>query len=296
MSLIPFTRSEASGGQRIEKWNTYHSFLAKRAGDVEDHCALLCSLLLGFGLDAYVAIGKVGKDTHCWVLTCTEERVVEFWETSTGQRMRFDDDRASKFYTSISCVFTINKFYANIQAEDRVSHVFYDFDNTRHWKALDVEKIKEIGAWNYTFPLRVMSEPSAENIEKKVKDKIAQHRMNVLLVKTIFDEALECILSPALANYELERLSGLTFGNEDFKSAITRIIPHGHTFKAFPIQTQSIDEDKIFLRVLHNEVGKDILETVGDCVRFAVRVKVVNYPESILTVWTIIAVRYSEVS
>ena len=38
-------------------WNRFHTFLVQKYGDVEDHCNLLCSLLLGFGLDAYVCIG-----------------------------------------------------------------------------------------------------------------------------------------------------------------------------------------------------------------------------------------------
>jgi hypothetical protein len=33
--------------------------LLKRQGDVEDHAILLCSLLLGWGLDAWVAYGTI---------------------------------------------------------------------------------------------------------------------------------------------------------------------------------------------------------------------------------------------
>ena len=46
-----------------------------RKGDCEDHAVLLCSLLLGFGLDAYVCIvGTVidnneNERDHLWVLT-----------------------------------------------------------------------------------------------------------------------------------------------------------------------------------------------------------------------------------
>ena len=33
------------------------AFISRRRGDVEPHAYLLCSLLLGFGLDAYVVLG-----------------------------------------------------------------------------------------------------------------------------------------------------------------------------------------------------------------------------------------------
>ena len=67
-------------------------------GDCEDHATLLCSLLLGYGMDAYVAIGtrldKKGVDSdHVWVLTrdgvtTAGSVAVTFWESLTGQRVQ----------------------------------------------------------------------------------------------------------------------------------------------------------------------------------------------------------------
>ena len=56
--------------------------------DVEDHCCLLCSLLLGYGLEAYVCVGsKTQGLAHCWVVTVGGEGGrVTFWESLTGQR------------------------------------------------------------------------------------------------------------------------------------------------------------------------------------------------------------------
>ena len=83
----------------MEVWNHFHTFLSLGRGDCEDHAILLCSLLLGFGLDAYVCVGAVRESTgatrdHVWVITrsrrgssssSSRTRVV-FWETLTGQR------------------------------------------------------------------------------------------------------------------------------------------------------------------------------------------------------------------
>ena len=57
--LIPYEKDVSLGGDRTETWNSLFSFLCKKRGDVEDHATLLCSLLLGFGLDAYCCIGTV---------------------------------------------------------------------------------------------------------------------------------------------------------------------------------------------------------------------------------------------
>lgn len=55
--------------------------------DCEDHAILLCSLLLGFGLDAYVCVGTKSKGAvHAWVVTISIEGTVVFWESLNGHR------------------------------------------------------------------------------------------------------------------------------------------------------------------------------------------------------------------
>lgn len=57
------------------------------AQDCEDHAVLLCSLLLGFGLDAYVCCGTKAKGAvHCWVMTLSTDGLVTFWESLNGHR------------------------------------------------------------------------------------------------------------------------------------------------------------------------------------------------------------------
>lgn len=56
-------------------------------GDCEDHANLLCSLLLGFGLEAFVCVGTKGKGVpHTWVMTLGTDGTVTFWESLTGHR------------------------------------------------------------------------------------------------------------------------------------------------------------------------------------------------------------------
>ncbi|CAM9681247.1 unnamed protein product [Ascophyllum nodosum] len=117
ISLLPFQRRPCVGEQHVQSWNSPHSFLAAGRGDASDHVLLLCSLLLGFGLDAFVCIGRVhsaeetegeetylkgrdleaggnktrqGEETeHIWVCTFSGPRSNKkafFWETLTGQR------------------------------------------------------------------------------------------------------------------------------------------------------------------------------------------------------------------
>lgn len=61
VSLLPFQRRPSVGEQRVQSWNSPHAFLAAGRGDASDHALLLCSLLLGFGLDAFVCVGHVHR-------------------------------------------------------------------------------------------------------------------------------------------------------------------------------------------------------------------------------------------
>jgi centrosomal protein CEP76 len=45
-----------------------------------------------------------------------------------------------------------------------------------------------------------------------------------------------------------------------------------------------------------NKVCLDIMECVGDSVRFGIRVKVYTYPEDIVAVWVMLAVKYRAVN
>jgi len=51
----------------------------------------LCNLLLGFGLDAYVAVGISINGPHVWVITRNKlenkKYKVTYWESLTGQRI-----------------------------------------------------------------------------------------------------------------------------------------------------------------------------------------------------------------
>ena len=55
------------------------------------------------------------------------------------------------------------------------------------------------------------------------------------------DATLSSMLVTALANYEVERVTGYTFCEEEFQSAIKGYIPQKHTFKAFPIQLTTLE-------------------------------------------------------
>ncbi|CAM9323623.1 unnamed protein product [Discosporangium mesarthrocarpum] len=124
VSLLPYTHPKCVGQQCSEVWKSHHAFLASGAGGCTDHALLLCSLLLGFGLNAYVCVGEaiggaatraglagrglgagerhfmkeedMGRRTWVWVCTFSgpfSQENCTFWESLTGLQYKVEDMR-----------------------------------------------------------------------------------------------------------------------------------------------------------------------------------------------------------
>lgn len=98
----------------MEVWHQVQSFLSRGCGDSEDHAVLLCNLLLGFGLEAYVCLGTNSEGSHSWVMTVKNQNKVQFWESLTGSKLDQDDPRVHRFYRTVDCVFNHRGFFANV--------------------------------------------------------------------------------------------------------------------------------------------------------------------------------------
>ena len=303
VSLLPFQRLEDFNSDRVEIWHSLQAFLSRGCGDAEDHSVLLCNLLLGFGLEAYVCIGTNMEGAHAWVTTFdysdgSGRATVCIWESLTGQKFKLGDPRIKRFYRSIGCVFNDKAFYANIQPSDLVENTIFDLEDSSLWKAMDSAMVKALPkvpmANLMPTDLDVIKEE--EKLEKALKARVSSIRLDEVGLRTKYDKQLEYMLSSALYNYELERLASMTFASNEFKSSIKNYVPEGHTFKAFPIQFNHFDINKMVVALLKNRVAFDVLTVRGDQVHHAVRAKIVTYPDNVCAVWIMLACRYKAVA
>jgi centrosomal protein CEP76 len=183
VSLIPFERRENPGGEKIELWQSTHTFLSVLKGDVEDHAVLLCNILLGFGLDAYVAIGISVNGPHVWVITRSKldnkNYSTVFWESLTGQRIAVDDQKIFRFYKRIHCCFSDTKFYANIQIDDTVFNTIYNLEDEFLWKSIPSDKFYGLPKYSFTPILDIIETDKYKmevDLEKQIKSKIVKFR------------------------------------------------------------------------------------------------------------------------
>ncbi|XP_041333591.1 centrosomal protein of 76 kDa isoform X2 [Pyrgilauda ruficollis] len=284
-------------------------------GDCEDHANLLCSLLLGFGLEAFVCVGTKAKGVpHTWVVTCGSDGTITFWESLTGHRyihrpINPDDPPLAEQpkplypYRTIGCIFNHEKFFGNCQPSDAVEVCVFDLHDESKWKPMSGEAIKSVCAPGATSsvppspPLcasTIDAAVTSNEMEVQLRILVSEHRKDLGL-STVWDDQLSYLLSQALAAYELERTTGVSAGNEEFQDAVRRAVPDGHTFKGFPIHFVHRNARRAFATCLRSSFCEEIICCRGDQVRLAVRVRVFAYPESACAVWIMFACKYRSV-
>ena len=112
------------------------------------------------------------------------------------------------------------------------------------------------------------------------------------------------MLQPALAAYELDRATGVTFGNQDFQASIKGRVSKGETFKAYPTCFGHTDGLAITTALKLTSAVKDIalskseqrahslsgntIAGISAGTRLGVRVKIVPYPEGTCACWVMI--------
>ncbi|XP_026781878.3 centrosomal protein of 76 kDa isoform X1 [Pangasianodon hypophthalmus] len=316
VSLLAQERAPVlGGGTRHEQWCTMLAFLCRNKGDCEDHATLLCSLLLGFGLDAYVCVGTKAKNIpHTWVMTCGTDGTVTFWESQTAHRYLHQpiDPEAPPLvpqpkptypYRTIGCVFNHKTFLANCQPSDSVELCVFDFMDASRWKAMNEEAVCSVCGPSSTSslpptpplcPPSVQASDASNQLELELRYLVTEHRKDIGLA-TVWDDHLSYLLSSALAAYELERCTGISCGNEEFQDAVRRAVPDGHTFKGFPIQFLHRNARRAFATCLRSPFCEEVVSCRGDHVRLAVRVRVFPYLESACAVWIMFACKYRSV-
>eukprot|EP00899_Mesostigma_viride_P001946 jgi/Mesvir1/11752/Mv00123-RA.1 len=295
VALLDYREEPGMGASREETWHSVHTFLSKGHGYTEDHAVLLCSLLLGFGLDAYVCVGKDQRGGHAWVVTLSSKKQAVFWEPLSGKRYIPSDPVSMQRcpYRSIGCLFNHRSFYANCQVDDSVRAVSFHLENGAAWKSLEPSFITRLRRPPPVAlrPPTINAAAAEEELELALRQVAERHRATFEL-STVWDEGLSYLLMPALAAYQGELVTGVSSGNEEFQQSIKRAVPTGFTFKGYPQHFNHYSPSRIMRELLQQGVAAEILGTRGDLVRFGLRARISPFPEGVCSVWVMIAVRY----
>eukprot|EP00755_Sulcionema_specki_P014127 Sspe_Gene.9118::Locus_3071_Transcript_4_4_Confidence_0.500_Length_3082::g.9118::m.9118/K16457/CEP76; centrosomal protein CEP76 len=299
----------SAGAVSLSSWSSPFAFLCKGKGDSADHANLLCSLLLGFGLDAWVALGKdSGGKPAVWVLTRSSSAVsggqptVLLWDVLTGARHHVSGPPPSDHpgvsqsgryaRCRIHCAYTHGAFVANLQVDDLIPSTHYDFDTERLWKGMNPLKLKLVKPVAHP-PLLPPSQSSSTAVEEAVEaglvQAIAAHREQRGLPTHWDQQTLPYVLTQALWGYEMEKLSGVGMDSALFESAVRGTISKGCNCTAFPVHFSHHSPSRIMAHFLESRVTREVVELVGDEAVLTVRVKVFLYPEDVTSTWVMLA-------
>eukprot|EP00670_Eutreptiella_braarudii_P026734 CAMPEP_0174385492 /NCGR_PEP_ID=MMETSP0811_2-20130205/126635_1 /TAXON_ID=73025 ORGANISM="Eutreptiella gymnastica-like, Strain CCMP1594" /NCGR_SAMPLE_ID=MMETSP0811_2 /ASSEMBLY_ACC=CAM_ASM_000667 /LENGTH=621 /DNA_ID=CAMNT_0015539827 /DNA_START=97 /DNA_END=1959 /DNA_ORIENTATION=- len=270
-----------------DSWLSTFSFVLKGTGPICNHSILLCNLLLGFGLEAYVVIGREDSGPHMWVMTRTDKEVI-FWESLTGSRhVHLKDGQPVTYkYTHVGCVFNDSTFYANVQTTDQVQHCVFDLDDEAKWKPMSTMKMKLIKKQPamalHASTIDVVA--LEEALEASLINLIQEHRDSLGLT-CAWNTDFGYLLAQALCSYEHQKCFGVVIDNRYFESAVKAHVRDGYTFKGYPMQFAHSNERRMFSAFMQSRTCKDIVEAVGQVATHCVRVKCFVYAENVVSVW-----------
>jgi len=349
VALLPRLEADqhpiGAGNTEVGSWSRALTCLSVAAGTEADKAILLASLLLGFGLDAYVCVGvrrrkerkhnlpsRGNSAAHkppeaVLVVTRVSKSEVCLWEPQTGRRgflhtqegwtpgkIGNGNPRWECPLESIHSVFNDKELFANVQPVDLIETCNWNFADQRKWKLFTPEAIRVLTPAPPVslFPYSGNRRSQEIALESSLRKLVKQYRKDECRLGTVWSDKLAYRLGPALAAYEAERCTGVTFGNMEFQQAIKRHIPVGHVFKAIPFHFNHRSSRRMLASFLGSSrkegrdaqqirnggrgvTATDLLKSTGDSVRFAVRVRIFPFPEDTCATWVILAVKYREV-
>jgi centrosomal protein CEP76 len=313
--------SSSSSGDAAAAWCDMFRLLATRRGDRASHSALLCSLFLGMGLDAYCAIGESAAEPGVAALAVITRRprvggagavgfATTVWDPVAGTHSEvaapsrgpdFPSPSSSSSPSSlaaavpclstIGCVFNATDFFANIQHDDATALADFDLDDDRKWLRMNPVKLHVVPRPVAAPPLWLALDARAleRDMESRLQRCIATHRERADLA-TVFDAQLGACFAQVLARSEMRR-RGVACGMELFEQCVRGFV-QGQTFKGLPLCMPHLDAAKVVAAALQVPVGKTIVDCPFDGAVLAVRVRVSVFPEGVVACWVMLGVRY----
>lgn len=298
------------------RWHTFPAIWAKGRATFEEKALLLTSLLLGFSLDAWCCLGTdVSGLPHAWVVIRSRGDAslpadVVCWDPKLGARIPADDPRYLSTYTSVDTLF--NHRYLFVCHSSSVARTVFDLRDTRCWLTVPLDPSATSGArfsdaaspaslrlyssrHNSPFAdlrprcwgLPVESETIEESIEHRLAGILQAHREAAGL-STRFDDHLSQLLQVALVNCELERATGVA-GSSTFEDIMRRYCGAEEVLQAVPVQFNHLKVSQYWPMLSDRPTVRTLLAAPAASTAFALRARVVPYPEGVVAVWVLLA-------
>ncbi|XP_035712710.1 centrosomal protein of 76 kDa-like [Folsomia candida] len=302
----------SSNNDSIRNLQSLELTIASKCGTSEDLSILLCSLLLGFGLNAFVALGsEKNANPISWVVTLDNSFNPLFWDPKTSKRFtpvtltNSENDNETKLnvskscmqqkFSHIGCLLNNESFHCNIQSADSVSLVDWNILNPAKWKSMSPKRIAKFPYQSQhrfvLLPARVDCELITARLELGIQELIQEARMQQEL-STRWDAITSKLMGQQLATYELQGSTGGSNFNNFFEDVIMKSLPAGYNFKGFHCHSRSTTAKNLFNSCMGDLQCQEVVYCRGEDVQHMIRVSVFPYPENVVSIRIMIGCRF----
>ncbi|EPY28807.1 centrosomal protein 76kDa [Strigomonas culicis] len=182
-------------------WLSASVFLSQRQGSQCNHATLLCSLLLGFSLDAFCAMGTSRNgNVVMFVVTLSRDSSgvaqATIWDPVSGERNPVNGAHA---FATVDCLFNGKSFFANFQASNSLLTASFEVENEELWKPLNPLKLRIVPKIPHA-PI-LCQDVRVPEMEKSLEMGLREYliaRRNSMGVMTQFNDDLSYALAQAL--------------------------------------------------------------------------------------------------
>ena len=296
--------SNCEPSPNMEVWHPPGSLLAAGSALPAEKATLLCSLLLGFKLDAYVGTGVDMLGAKVFVVLIKEGDTdgVSVWHPETGKKFPWKDKSVLNHIKEIHSVFNDNNLFVNLQSICNIHDVCYRFNENHLWKSFDPTVAKSGMQGRIFFPN--LRPPSGNNetklsqgIEQSLVLKCTEYRDGLALGGTVTCKGqIADAMSQSLWLCELQAITLKELDpHKLFESSCMAAVPSKCTLRAIPINHNHSQPDCIFSSIISSPDIRSLLETSNSNTCITIKSKVTIYPEDVTSTWTIVAVFYNNI-
>ncbi|CAG9462843.1 unnamed protein product [Pedinophyceae sp. YPF-701] len=266
----------------------YQTVLCAMAATPLERSLLLCGLLLGLGLDAYVSVGG----DRSWVTSIDHACQPTFWDPASGRMFSEKDggELAGCPFLGPSCLFNNSAIHATLQNKSPDDVASFDLHDRACWKTMEVsdEEVPSgvpCGSEAHTAGASL----TVDAVESEVWNMIAEHRKREGLPPVVHDKQLGRVLSSGLVAYEHEALWGVAApGSAFFQDAVRRMVPDGLCFTATPMNLASAEPCAVLTALLAHPAASSMLSNPSPGTRMAIRMRQDTYGP-VTSVWVLLA-------
>eukprot|EP00755_Sulcionema_specki_P008731 Sspe_Gene.41746::Locus_20201_Transcript_1_1_Confidence_1.000_Length_2311::g.41746::m.41746/K16457/CEP76; centrosomal protein CEP76 len=269
-------------------WSSPAAVVANGQGTKWDKACLLCSALLGFAIDSWVAIATDGVPK---VLTRSPSILV--WDAEKGSHDEPTPDGPM-------LLFNHRQIHRSMVEDGELVDLGEPFGEdilARYARLVGPSlplwrKVERCGEGHANRLKPPWKAPQvAEDFECALQAAITCHREERRLPPAMWDGDLAYMMSQALWEYERGKLMGPGKGRR-YDAIPVSVVPRGHTLQCFPVHFSHANPARAFDVLLSTSHTRTILELSEPELRLVLRAHVVPYAEDIVSCWVLVGAVY----